>query len=562
MRSYTKRSAGPMIRHYLTFAHEAAALDAVLRGWVAAECWSQEKNFLLLRFIRGRDSVFVEIALDARMGFASPRADMHRARRNTIDFFAPIIGVQLVGVVIDDAERAIRMRFADGHVLAIFFFGGGGGNVLLLRDGVVGSFMKYSGEYDALLSPVQAEPSPEIPELLRRLRSPAESPLRAVMAAVPSLGRRLAVEALYRSGLEGAASLGGVDDVGLEGLLEAIDVLIGACEASSAYLVYHIPGDVVLALTELRTLNAVAVRVERFTEIGEAVRAYRAAWHETHAFTSLRDRTVKRLQHEVARLERSLANRLDAGAHAERAEAWERDGRLLMAHLHEVERGVERAVLTDWEGAGCEVPLDPKLTPHENAERYFRRARGARDAMARAAAGVEKNRVALHRAAALLDRATHAVARGELEAIQRNNNDLFVMAGEAKDPGTAERFRRFEVAGGHDVYAGKNAANNDELTVRFARPNDYWFHARGTSGSHVVLRWNDPKTKPPKETLRQAASIAAYYSGARGAKMVPVAYTLKKHVRKPRGSAPGSVLMEREDVLMAEPRLPQGSEEG
>jgi predicted ribosome quality control (RQC) complex YloA/Tae2 family protein len=162
----------------------------------------------------------------------------------------------------------------------------------------------------------------------------------------------------------------------------------------------------------------------------------------------------------------------------------------------------------------------------------------------------------LERIARLISEAEHAVTIDQLESIEKNNREFFVMTAEAKEPGSAERFRKFEVMGGHEVYAGKNASNNDELTVRFARPNDYWFHARGSSGSHVVLRWNDPKTKPPKDTLRQAASIAAYYSGARGAKMVPVAYTLKKHVRKPRGAAVGAVVMEREEVIMVEPKLP------
>jgi predicted ribosome quality control (RQC) complex YloA/Tae2 family protein len=76
----------------------------------------------------------------------------------------------------------------------------------------------------------------------------------------------------------------------------------------------------------------------------------------------------------------------------------------------------------------------------------------------------------------------------------------------------------------------------------------------------VVLRWNDSKSKPPKEAIRAAASIAAYYSGAKNAKMVPVAYTLKKHVRKPKGAAVGAVVMEREEVVLVEPKLPGGGE--
>jgi predicted ribosome quality control (RQC) complex YloA/Tae2 family protein len=275
----------------------------------------------------------------------------------------------------------------------------------------------------------------------------------------------------------------------------------------------------------------------------------------------LRDRIVKRLAGEKGRLERSLANRLDGASQLERAAAWELEGNLLMSNLHAIERGSARATLDDWDGVEHQITLDPKLSPVENAERLYRRARGARDAASRGERGIEKDRAKLRRLRELLERASRATAAAELEEIEKNNREIFVMSAEAKAPGSAERFRRFEVTGGHEVYAGKNASNNDELTVRFARPNDYWFHARGSSGSHVVLRWSDPKSKPPKETLRQAASVAAYYSGARGAKMVPVAYTLKKYVRKPKGAAVGAVVMEREEVIMVEPKLPQGAVE-
>lgn len=105
------------------------------------------------------------------------------------------------------------------------------------------------------------------------------------------------------------------------------------------------------------------------------------------------------------------------------------------------------------------------------------------------------------------------------------------------------------------VLVGKSAANNDELTMKFAKPNDIWLHARGTSGSHVVLKMHT-NDKPPKYILEQAAQIAAYYSGARNAKHVPVIYTYKKYVRKPKGANPGSVVVTKEDVIIVEPKLP------
>jgi predicted ribosome quality control (RQC) complex YloA/Tae2 family protein len=106
------------------------------------------------------------------------------------------------------------------------------------------------------------------------------------------------------------------------------------------------------------------------------------------------------------------------------------------------------------------------------------------------------------------------------------------------------------------VWAGKSSENNDLLTLRHAKPNDLWFHARGAGGSHVVLRVGTGSGEPGKRARHQAASIAAYYSKMRSAGTVPVAMTRRKFVRKPRGAPPGTVALEREEVLFVPPQLP------
>ena len=123
-------------------------------------------------------------------------------------------------------------------------------------------------------------------------------------------------------------------------------------------------------------------------------------------------------------------------------------------------------------------------------------------------------------------------------------------------------FRVFTVDGGFEVWAGKSSANNDLLTMKHAKPNDLWFHARGSSGSHVVLKIGSGKGEVSKKAKEQAAGIAAYYSKMKTSKLVPVAMTEKKYVRKPKGSPPGTVTIEREKVIFAEPRLPTEVTEG
>lgn len=109
---------------------------------------------------------------------------------------------------------------------------------------------------------------------------------------------------------------------------------------------------------------------------------------------------------------------------------------------------------------------------------------------------------------------------------------------------------------------GRNAAQNDELTHRVARPRDLWFHARGAQGSHTVLRISSGKGEPTKSVIAAAAAIAAFHSKARNSKLVPVAYTERRFVRRPRGAPPGTASIQREVVIFVEPGIPDEAPEG
>jgi len=128
-------------------------------------------------------------------------------------------------------------------------------------------------------------------------------------------------------------------------------------------------------------------------------------------------------------------------------------------------------------------------------------------------------------------------------------------------------YRLFRSAAGLPILVGKGAAENDQLTVRVAKGNDLWLHARGRSGAHVVLRL--PKGRAPdQESLLDAAHLAAHFSDARGEAAPEVVYTRVKHVRKVKGAAPGAVTYSQEKgiALRVEParveRLVQGEGEG
>jgi predicted ribosome quality control (RQC) complex YloA/Tae2 family protein len=106
---------------------------------------------------------------------------------------------------------------------------------------------------------------------------------------------------------------------------------------------------------------------------------------------------------------------------------------------------------------------------------------------------------------------------------------------------------------GLEVRVGRSARANDRLTFGNSSPNDVWLHARSVPGSHVILRWPDAGAAPPARDLEEAAALAALFSKARTSALVPVDWTRRKYVRKPRGAPPGSVVLQRAKTVFVEP---------
>jgi len=121
------------------------------------------------------------------------------------------------------------------------------------------------------------------------------------------------------------------------------------------------------------------------------------------------------------------------------------------------------------------------------------------------------------------------------------------------------KFWRYELPGGWIVLAGRTDQDNDRLSLRLAKANDWWFHVRGLPGSHVVLQVPAGE-EPDNATIKAAAAIAAWHSRKREAREVAVSATRARYVTKPRGAKPGTVEIRKEKVLKVRPAVPAGSE--
>ena len=258
------------------------------------------------------------------------------------------------------------------------------------------------------------------------------------------------------------------------------------------------------------------------------------------------DRVRREITRTLARIDRLEAQRERAlpQAHALRAR-----GDLLLARLHEVPRGATRVELADFEGGTVALDLDPKLSPADNARALYDSARKRERAAQRLPAVVGEARARVAALEALIARAESGDATPEDidRALPKTST-----VGEKGEEVTLP-YRRYVTSGGLEVRVGRSSRANDDLTFHHSSPNDVWLHARDVAGAHVVLRWSDKDNNPPQQDLAEAAVLAALHSKSRTSGTVPVDWTRRKYVRKPRKAKPGSVLVERAKTVFVEP---------
>ena len=227
------------------------------------------------------------------------------------------------------------------------------------------------------------------------------------------------------------------------------------------------------------------------------------------------------------------------------------EGDLILAHRDRVARGAGSVELPGWYGGTVTVSLDPSLSPQENAQlRYERAGRGKR-ARRRLPGLIQEQEERVEHLLELSQRAqTGRATTGEIrEALP----DAYrVTTGGKGGPPPALPYRRFRTTDGREVWVGRGSKLNDELTFKHARPNDIWLHARHTAGAHVILRWTGDGAPPPGD-LREAAVLAALHSKARTSATVPVDWTRRKYVRKPRKAPPGRVRPDRVSTVFVKP---------
>ncbi|MDK2784191.1 MAG: hypothetical protein PWQ86_276 [Bacillota bacterium] len=393
-----------------------------------------------------------------------------------------------------------------------------------------------------------------------KLQAQKNEVVKALVGTVAGFSPLLAREVVVRAGLDEELNVKAASRADLERLWQALTELREQiANGRWSPTVYLSPEGKALEVAPFPLTLLGAFPRETFPTMSAALDFFYAKKEEEERFTSTRQNLMSWLKRAQERVEKKLGLHLEAVREASASEKYRRFGELLLANAYRIPAGTTEVELEDWEtGAPVRIPLDPRFTPPKNAQVYFRRFAKAKKTLLAAREQAARDREELNYLESVGLALDAAEDLADLEEIKAElEKEGYLKNPEPNRAGNQAHQTRsqpltFYSSAGWTILVGRNNRQNDRLTLRQAKPEDLWFHAKDIPGAHVVVRCPEGKF-PPEETIYEAALLAAYYSRARHSSQVPVDYTHCRHVRKPAGARPGFVIYDHQRTVYVTP---------
>lgn len=498
-------------------------------------CFSQSKEELVISVDRvNGESFFIVAHLLPSSSCLYFPTDFKRSKKNNVTLFPDILGEKIRKIHLFDFERAFSFQFESGKQL-LFKMHGSRSNVLYFESEVSAPVQIFRNELqdDWKLTPEVLENSLDLSkERFIVLEGNASQFL-------PTLGKA------PRAWLKQAGYLEADLDTRYSLLQEVLDLL-----DSSFFSIIQEDGYYMLTLlpSSTATFNSADPLLAANAYFKHAV-IRQGFDREKNQLTKTLSDQYKKTQAYIAKSYQKLEELENATSPGQLAD-------IIMANLHQILPGTEQVTLYDfYRDQMLPVTLKRELSPQKFAENLYRKAKNRKKEIAQLEKNIREKESHAEMLLSQKEKATELTHFREIRAFSKEQG----FSRSSKETPEATPYKRFE-AEGFDILVGKSAKANDELLRRFAWKEDMWLHAKDVSGSHVLIKYKSGMTFP-KSVLERAGELAGYYSKNRNESLCAVIYTPVKFVRKVKGSAPGAVMVDRENILMVRPVGPEGEKE-
>lgn len=352
-----------------------------------------------------------------------------------------------------------------------------------------------------------------------------------------------AKEAVHRAGIANRQTLP-TSFVNLVELVKAREIVPQLITTTNKELFYLLP------LTHLKgeskTFSSLSQLLDRFY-FGKASRdRVKQQANDLERFIA---NEIEKNKKKIGKLKQTLND-------ANEADKFQLYGELLTANLYQISRGDSEVEVLNYyseNGEKIVIPLDPTRHPSSNAQRYFQKYQKAKNSITVVEEQITKAVGEIEYFDMLLQQVETASTKDIQEIREELAEEGYLKIKQKRNQKKMKPqkpiLELYISSDGTEILVGKNNKQNDYLTNKVARRDDIWLHTKDISGSHVVIR----STEPSEETIKEAATIAAYFSKARHSSSVPVDFTKVRNVKKPSGSKPGFVIYEQQQTVYVTP---------
>jgi predicted ribosome quality control (RQC) complex YloA/Tae2 family protein len=515
-----------MHNNYYFLRNLSSELTKILTGGVVSECFSQSKDELIIRVETPTKPFFIKASLQPVLCCLSFPEDFSRARKNSVDLFEPLIGLRVNGATQYENERSFSIDF-NNHFSLLFKMHGNRANLVLFENEKAISMFRNHLVADADIS---------LSNLHRAIDWSYET-FEKHLADLPQL------YVTFGKPIWNFLNRNAFQDKSHIEQWQAVQDLLNYLK-NPTYYITEIEGK------HLLSLFPDGVILEKYKKPIQALNEFYHQFTRSYYLHQERSNVLATLRAKLSGSVSYLVKAFEKKRAIEKDTHYNHWADLLMANLHAVTPGMEKVSLPDFYNPNktIEIKLKKDLSAQKNAAVFYRKSKNQQIEIQKLNESITSKEKEL---VALKEKITAIEAIADVKTL-RIYLETIGLTKEAKKKIEPLPYHE-AMCNGFKIWIGKNAQHNDTLTLKYAFKEDLWLHAKDVAGSHVVIKYQAGKPFP-KEVIERAAQLAAYHSKRKTDSLCPVAYTPKKYVRKRKGDPPGAVVVEREEVILVEPK--------
>ncbi len=529
-----------MFSNYFYLLRSVHELNKKVCGLKIYDIFSQEKNTIFFSIPNNEYQYqHLLISNNPQSPFLQIKKEHRKAKKNAIQFFSKLQSSIIQKVEIASKDRVIKFTLDNGEIY--FSIRGNKTNVFYVDDNEVTSFKKSNApilEYNNLNFTNNLEFT-----LLNKDTCEYED-IKDLRKSYPMISSEIKNEIQFRKSLK--------QDLSIKNIFSKIITEIFEQNISVGFNTDL--GKVIFIPQTFQSLK-IDNNLKIFEDYNLALHYYLSTFYRItnkEVITKSLEKYFDKQLSSLANKLNKLKYRVEQGSNSDK---YYEQANLLLSNIYQLKKGTDSITLTNYkDNSEIKLKLDPKLSPKENVDKLFEKAK---DEKVNYNKSVELFNITKENYEALQKDYEKYQSTNDIKEIEKLSKKI--LPKEKKiikmDSGLKFKYWHYLIDDKYHVYVGRDSKSNDYLSIKFAKQNDYWFHARGLPGSHVVLRVENTKEVMPKDIIKKTAAIAAYYSKAKTAGTASVSYTFAKFVYKKKGMLPGKVMLTKEKTILVKPDI-------